>query len=95
MLSHSLSNLHTLALFFTHFSLKGLICIDYSQPSNTLLDEIKCINQWLIETEIDLDSSEDPAALDAGEGTIVRCVYSAVALDESFKMQFASQIVSS
>ncbi|KDO57428.1 hypothetical protein CISIN_1g005053mg [Citrus sinensis] len=72
---------------------EGLICIDYSQPSNTLLDEIKCINQWLIETEIDLDSSEDPAALDAGEGTIVRCVYSAVALDENFKMQFASQIL--
>ncbi|KAH9675177.1 Mediator of RNA polymerase II transcription subunit 15a [Citrus sinensis] len=63
------------------------------EPSNTLLDEIKCINQWLIETEIDLDSSEDPSALDAGEGTIVRCVYSAVALDENFKMQFASQIL--
>ncbi|GAY43635.1 hypothetical protein CUMW_076020 [Citrus unshiu] len=72
---------------------EGLICIDYSQPSNTLLDEIKCINQWLIETEIDLDSSEDPSALDAGEGTIVRCIYSAVALDENFKMQFASQIL--
>ncbi|GAY33437.1 hypothetical protein CUMW_007230 [Citrus unshiu] len=78
---------------FYHVKLMGLIRTDYSQPSNTLLDEIKCINQWLIETEIDLDSPEDPSAFDAGEGTIVRCVYSAVALDENFKMQFAPQML--
>lgn len=72
-----------------------LISIDYLQPSNTLLDEIKYINQQLLETVIDLDPTQNIAEFHHGEGTIVRCIHNAVALSESYKIQYASQMVSS
>ncbi|KAJ4706729.1 Mediator of RNA polymerase II transcription subunit 15a [Melia azedarach] len=62
------------------------------EPSNTLLDEIKYINQRLLETVIDLDSTEDIAVFDHGEGTIVRCTYNAMAFSEEFKKLYASQM---
>ena len=52
------------------------------QPNNELWDEIKYINQWLVETVIDLDSTEDVSTTEAGEGTIIRCSYSAVGYKE-------------
>ena len=52
------------------------------QPNNELWDEIKYINQRLVETVIDLDSTEDVSTTEAGEGTIIRCSYSAVGYKE-------------
>lgn len=65
------------------------------QPCNSLLDEIRYTNQRLLEIVIDLDSAEDIAAFDHGEGTIVRCAHNAAALSENFKTLYASQMVSS
>ncbi|KAF5750321.1 mediator of RNA polymerase II transcription subunit 15a-like [Tripterygium wilfordii] len=55
------------------------------EPRHALLDEIRSINQRLIETVIDLDSTE------AGEGTIVRCSYNPVALSGYVKPHISSQ----
>ncbi|GMY19722.1 mediator of RNA polymerase II transcription subunit 15a-like [Fagus crenata] len=60
------------------------------EPNNALWDEIKYINQWLVETVIDLDSMEDVSTTEAGEGTIIRCSYSAVAIGQNFKFWSAS-----
>uniref|UniRef100_A0A2N9GRX1 ARC105/Med15 mediator subunit C-terminal domain-containing protein n=1 Tax=Fagus sylvatica TaxID=28930 RepID=A0A2N9GRX1_FAGSY len=60
------------------------------QPNNELWDEIKYINQWLVETVIDLDSTEDVSTTEAGERTIIRCSYSSVAIGQNFKFRSAS-----
>ncbi|KAJ4706730.1 mediator of RNA polymerase II transcription subunit 15a-like [Melia azedarach] len=62
------------------------------EPSNTLLDEINYINQQLLETVIDLDPTQNIAEFHHGEGTIVRCIHNSVALSESYKIQYASQM---
>ncbi|KAE9463029.1 hypothetical protein C3L33_05061, partial [Rhododendron williamsianum] len=72
------------------------------QANHTLLEEIVEINQRLIDTVVCVsDEDVDPTPADAitgegGEGTIVLCSFSAVALCSNFKSQYASaQMVSS
>lgn len=66
------------------------------QVNHLLLDEIKEINQRLIDTVVDISHEDvDPAAAAAaaaegGEGTIVKCSFSAVALSPNLKSQYAS-----
>lgn len=64
------------------------------------MDEIREINQRLIDTVVDIsDEDADPtaagSAAEGGEGTIVKCSFSAVALSPNLKSQYASaQMVS-
>ncbi|XP_041000124.1 mediator of RNA polymerase II transcription subunit 15a-like isoform X3 [Juglans microcarpa x Juglans regia] len=60
-----------------------------------LLEEIREINQGLIDTVVDIsDEDVDPtataAAADGGEGTIVKCSFIAVALSPNLKSQYTS-----
>lgn len=70
------------------------------QANHALLEEIREINQRLIDTVVDIsDEDVDPraaaAAAEGGEGTIVKCYFSAVALSPNLKSQYASaQMVS-
>lgn len=70
------------------------------QANHVLLEEIREINQRLIDTVVVIsDEVVDPSALaaaaDGSEGTIVKCSFSAVALSPSLKSQYASaQMVS-
>ena len=71
------------------------------QANHALLEEIREINQRLIDTVVDIsDEDVDPGAAAAtakvGEGTIVKCSFSAVALSSNLKSQYMSaQMVSS
>lgn len=72
------------------------------QANHALLEEIREINQRLIDTVICVsDEDVDPISASAitaegGEGTIVKCSFSAVALSPNLKSQYASaQMVSS
>jgi PAX-interacting protein 1 len=63
------------------------------QVNHALLEEIRDINQGLIDTIVDIsDEDVDPtaAAAEGGEGTIVKCSFSAVALSPNLKSQYAS-----
>lgn len=65
------------------------------QASHVLLEEIREINQRLIDTVVVIsDEVVDPSALaaaaDGSEGTIVKCSFSAVALSPSLKSQYTS-----
>lgn len=65
------------------------------QPNHALIEEIREINQRLIDTVVDIsDEDVDPnvaaAAVEGGEGTIVKCSFSAVALSPNLKSQYAS-----
>lgn len=59
------------------------------------MEEIREVNQRLIDTVVDISNEEvDPtaaaAAAEGTEGTIVKCSYNAVALSPSLKSQYAS-----
>nr|XP_043624881.1 mediator of RNA polymerase II transcription subunit 15a-like [Erigeron canadensis] len=59
-----------------------------------LLDEIREINQGLIDTVVDITQEDDvdPAtALGVGKGIVVKCSFSTVALDPNLKSQYASE----
>ncbi|KAI7756581.1 hypothetical protein M8C21_009891 [Ambrosia artemisiifolia] len=63
--------------------------------SNPLLEEIKEINRGLIDTVVSIPEEDvDPAAASAvsegGDGTIITCSFSAVALGPNLKSQYAS-----
>ena len=65
------------------------------QANHVLLEEIREINQRLIDTVVVIsDEVVDPSALaaaaDGSEGTIVKCSFSAVALSPSLKSQYMS-----
>lgn len=64
------------------------------QADPTLLEEIREINNQLIDTVVDISEDVDPiaaaAAAEGAEGTIVKCSFRAVALSPSLKSQFAS-----
>lgn len=67
----------------------------FLQANHALLEEIREINQRLIDTVVDIsDEDVDPsaaaAAVEGGEGTIVKCSFSAVALSPNLKSQYAS-----
>uniref|UniRef100_A0A2K2B0P5 Uncharacterized protein n=1 Tax=Populus trichocarpa TaxID=3694 RepID=A0A2K2B0P5_POPTR len=63
--------------------------------NHALLEEIREINQRLIDTVVDIsdedvDSTAVAATAEGGEGTIVKCSFSAVALSQNLKSQYAS-----
>lgn len=66
------------------------------QANHALLEEIREINERLIDTVVAIsDEDVDPTAAAASvsgraEGTVVKCSYSAVALCPSLKSQYAS-----
>ncbi|KAK9122613.1 hypothetical protein Sjap_012215 [Stephania japonica] len=65
------------------------------EVNHALLEEIREINQRLIDTVVDIsDEDVDPtaaaAAAEGGEGTIVKCSFNAVALSPNLKSQYAS-----
>ena len=62
------------------------------QLNCALLEEIKEINQNLVETVIDvvLNSTEGAVKAGFGEGTIVRCSYNAIGLGGNFNQHYAS-----
>ncbi|KAH1047921.1 hypothetical protein J1N35_038705 [Gossypium stocksii] len=65
------------------------------EENHALLEEIREINQRLIDTVVDIsDEDVDPGAAAAtaegGEGTIVKCSFSAVALSANLKSQYMS-----
>eukprot|EP00258_Populus_trichocarpa_P037228 XP_024453247.1 mediator of RNA polymerase II transcription subunit 15a-like [Populus trichocarpa] len=65
------------------------------QANHALLEEIREINQRLIDTVVDIsdedvDSTAVAATAEGGEGTIVKCSFSAVALSQNLKSQYAS-----
>ncbi|KAK8581288.1 hypothetical protein V6N12_071518 [Hibiscus sabdariffa] len=65
------------------------------EANHALLEEIREINQRLIDTVVDIsDEDGDPGAVAAtaegGEGTIVKCFFSAVALSSNLKAQYMS-----
>lgn len=65
------------------------------EANHVLLEEIREINQRLIDTVVVIsDEVVDPSALaaasDGSEGTVVKCSFSAVALSPSLKSQYTS-----
>ncbi|XVF24725.1 hypothetical protein REPUB_Repub13aG0151900 [Reevesia pubescens] len=65
------------------------------EANRALLEEIREINQQLIDTVVDIsDEDVDPGAatatVEGGEGTIVKCSFSAVALSSNLKSQYMS-----
>ncbi|KAI5560126.1 hypothetical protein BDE02_16G025600 [Populus trichocarpa] len=56
-----------------------------TEPSNDLLNEIRHVNQRLVETTVDVDSTEDDSLPEASAGTIIKCSYTAVAVSGDFK----------
>lgn len=65
------------------------------EVNHALMEEIREINQILIDTVIDIsDEDVDPtaaaAAAEGGEGTVIKCSFSAVALSPNLKSQYAS-----
>ncbi|XP_042951247.1 mediator of RNA polymerase II transcription subunit 15a-like isoform X3 [Carya illinoinensis] len=65
------------------------------EVNHALLEEIREINQGLIDTVVDIsDEDVDPtagaAAAEGGEGTIVKCSFNAVALSPNLKSQYTS-----
>lgn len=65
------------------------------QTNHALLEEIKEINRGLIDTvvavsEEDADPAASTAASEGGDGTVVKCSFSAVALGPNLKSQYAS-----
>ena len=59
------------------------------------MEEIKIINQGLIDTVVDISESnaDPPAVSELGEGTVVKCSYCPVALGPHLKSQYDSQMV--
>ncbi|KAF9596250.1 hypothetical protein IFM89_008413 [Coptis chinensis] len=65
------------------------------EANHALLEEIKEINQRLIDTVVDIsDEDVDPtvaaAAAEGGQGIIVKCSFNAVSLSPNLKTQYAS-----
>ncbi|XP_030492178.2 mediator of RNA polymerase II transcription subunit 15a isoform X1 [Cannabis sativa] len=65
------------------------------EVNHALIQEIREINQRLIDTVVDISNEDvDPsvaaATVEGGKGTIVKCSFSAVALSANLKSQYAS-----
>ncbi|MQM05918.1 hypothetical protein Taro_038735 [Colocasia esculenta] len=63
------------------------------EATHALQEEIREINQQLIDTVVDItneDADSIAAAAKGGEGTVIKCSYCAVAVSPSLKLQFAS-----
>jgi PAX-interacting protein 1 len=63
------------------------------QPRNDLLNEIRHVNKLLVETTVDVDSTEDDSLPEASAGTIIKCSYTAVAVSGDFKSLSSSPMV--
>ncbi|GAB4827738.1 hypothetical protein Ancab_034624 [Ancistrocladus abbreviatus] len=66
-----------------------------TEANHALLEEIREINERLIDTVVDISEEDiDPtigtAAAEGGEGTVVKCSFTAVALSPELKSQYAS-----
>ncbi|KAK4761769.1 hypothetical protein SAY87_029653 [Trapa incisa] len=66
-----------------------------SEANHTLLEEIREINQRLIDTVVDIsnedvDSTATATVVDGGEGVIVKCSFNAVSLSPGLKSQYGS-----
>ncbi|KAJ6842711.1 mediator of RNA polymerase II transcription subunit 15a [Iris pallida] len=64
-----------------------------TEVNHSLLEEIREINQHLIDTVVDVsdeDADSVAAASEGVEGTVVKCSFTAVALSSDLKAQFAS-----
>ncbi|XP_064934657.1 mediator of RNA polymerase II transcription subunit 15a-like isoform X1 [Musa acuminata AAA Group] len=66
------------------------------EVNHALLEEIREINQRLIGTVVNIseEDTDSNSAAPQGEGTIVKCVFTTVALCPSLKSQFASEHMS-
>ncbi|GKB94311.1 hypothetical protein Tco_0980448, partial [Tanacetum coccineum] len=62
------------------------------ETNHALVEEIKEINRGLIDTVVNISEEDaDPAAAsEGGDGTVVKCSFSAVALGPNLKSQYAS-----
>lgn len=66
------------------------------QANHSLIEEIKDINLRLIDTVVEISDEDVDSAAGAaeGEGIIVKCSYTAVAISPNLKSQFvAAQMV--
>ncbi|XP_076952488.1 mediator of RNA polymerase II transcription subunit 15a-like [Bidens hawaiensis] len=66
-----------------------------TETNHALLEEIRDINRGLIDTVVavsdeDVDPAAATAASEGGDGTVVKCSFSAVALGPNLKSQYAS-----
>ncbi|XP_008789503.2 mediator of RNA polymerase II transcription subunit 15a [Phoenix dactylifera] len=66
------------------------------EVNHALLEEIREINQQLIVTIVNIseEDADSVAAASDGEGTVIKCSFTAVALSPTFKSQFASSHMS-
>lgn len=65
------------------------------QANHTLIEEIREINQRLIDTVVDIsnediDATAAAAVADGGEGVIIKCSFNAVSLSPGLKSQYGS-----
>ncbi|GLT37414.1 hypothetical protein SLA2020_117320 [Shorea laevis] len=70
--------------------------IDLLQDNLALLEEIREINQRLVDTVVDISDKDvvPTAAVEGGEGTFVKCSFNAVAISPNLKSQYASALMS-
>ncbi|XP_066331188.1 mediator of RNA polymerase II transcription subunit 15a-like isoform X1 [Miscanthus floridulus] len=63
-----------------------------AEVNHALMEEIQEINQQLIDTELHVseDDAECFTTSEGGEGTVIRCTFTAVAVSPSLKSMFAS-----
>ncbi|KAJ1269712.1 hypothetical protein BS78_07G232000 [Paspalum vaginatum] len=64
-----------------------------AEVNHALMEEIQEINQQLIDTELHVsedDAESFAATSEGGEGTVIRCTFTAVAVSPSLKSMFAS-----
>ena len=64
------------------------------QANYNLLDEIDRINQRLIETVVDMESSEVDLESDILKGKVVKCSYIPMAVRKAYKSYISSAVVS-
>lgn len=62
------------------------------QVNYALMEEIQEINKQLIDTELHIseDDAESLTTSEGGEGTVIKCTFTAVAVSPSLKSMFAS-----
>lgn len=81
---------------YTHFDSFFPSVIDHCLQANYALEEeLREINERLIDTVVyisdeDVDPTAAAATAKGGDGTIVKCSFSAVALSPNLKSQYAS-----
>lgn len=70
------------------------LCCLIPQVNPAILEEIKEVNEHLIDTVVDFSDEDVEPTLSAvaaeGEGTIVKCTFSAVSLSPNLRSQYRS-----